>query len=180
MNTFAPDFLMTTESPARPRSVLFLCTGNSARSQIAEALMNKKANGKFVASSAGSRPAARVNPFAIRALREIGIDWTGHAPRSVDEFMGEKFDFVITVCDNAKEACPIMPGHPIHAHWGMEDPADVEGTDEQKAHAFSSARVLIGRRIDLMLALPIEKLERLTLGKRLDDIAAATSEASQP
>ncbi len=165
---------MTTESPTRPRSVLFLCTGNSARSQIAEALMNKKANGKFIASSAGSKPAERVNPFAIRALKEIGIDWTGRAPRSVDEFMGQMFDFVITVCDNAKEACPVMPGHPIHAHWGMEDPAEVEGTDDQKAHAFASTRVLLGRRIDLMLALPIEKLERLTLGKRLNQIATDT------
>jgi arsenate reductase len=168
---------MTTESPTRPRSVLFLCTGNSARSQIAEALMNKKARGRFVASSAGSHPAARVNPFAIQALRDIGIDWTGHAPRSVDELVGEKFDFVITVCDNAKEACPIMPGHPIHAHWGMEDPAEVDATDAEKTRAFTSARVLIARRIDLMLALPIEKLERLTLGKRLDEIAAETEPA---
>jgi len=158
-----------------PRSVLFLCTGNSARSQIAEALMNKKARGRFVASSAGSRPAARVNPFAVRALKEVGIDWSGHAPISVDAIMGENFDFVITVCDNAREACPILPGHPIHAHWGMEDPAEVEGTDAEKAQAFASARVLIGRRIDLMLALPIEKLERLTLGKRLDQIAAETT-----
>jgi arsenate reductase len=165
---------MTTKQPEHSRSVLFLCTGNSARSQMAEALMNKKAKAKFIASSAGSRPAARVNPFAVQALKAIGIDWAGHAPRSVDEFMGEKFDFVITVCDNAKEACPIMPGHPIHAHWGMEDPAEVEGTDAEKTQAFTAARVLIARRIDLMLALPIEKLERLTLGKRLDDIAAAT------
>ena len=165
---------MTTESPTRPRSVLFLCTGNSARSQIAEALMNKKAHGRFVASSAGSRPAARVNPLAIRTLKEIGIDWAGHEPRSVDEFLGQKFDFVITVCDNAKEACPVLPGHPVHAHWGMEDPAEVEGTEAEQAHAFTAARVLIGRRIDLMLALPVEKLERLTLGKRLDQIATGT------
>ena len=80
---------MTTESPTRPRSVLFLCTGNSARSQIAEALMNKKAKGRFIASSAGSKPAERVNPLAIQALKDIGIDWTGHAPRSVDEFLGQ-------------------------------------------------------------------------------------------
>lgn len=165
---------MTTESPARPRSVLFLCTGNSARSQIAEALMNKKARGRFVAYSAGSRPAPRVNPFAIQALKEVGIDWAGHAPRSVDAFAGEKFDFVITVCDNAREACPVLPGHPVHAHWGMEDPAEVEGTDVEKTQAFTAARILIGRRIDLMLALPIEKLERLTLGKHLDQIAADT------
>jgi arsenate reductase (thioredoxin) len=169
---------MTTESPTRPRSVLFLCTGNSARSQIAEALMNKKARGRFAASSAGSRPATRVNPLAIQALKEIGIDWAGHEPRSIDSIIGQKFDFVITVCDNAKEACPILPGHPIHAHWGMEDPAEVEGTDAEKAHAFASARVLIGRRIDLMLALPIEKLERLTLGSRLNEIASETDSRS--
>lgn len=166
---------MTTESPTRRHSVLFLCTGNSARSQIAEALLNKKAHGRFIAASAGSRPAARVNPFAIQALREIGIDWAGHEPCSIDAIIGQRFDFVITVCDNAKEACPILPGHPIHAHWGMEDPAEVEGTDAEKAHAFAAARVLIGRRIDLMLALPIEKLERLTLGGRLNEIAAGTT-----
>lgn len=136
--------------------------------------MNRKARGRFVASSAGSRPAARVNPFAIEALREVGIEWNGHSPRSVDDFMGEKFDFVITVCDKAKEACPVLPGHPIHAHWGMEDPADVEGTDADKSHAFAAARTLIARRIDLMLALPIEKLQRVTLGKRLDEIATQT------
>ncbi len=141
---------------------------------MAEAIMNKKARGRFVASSAGSHPAARVHPLAVQALHDIGIDWHGHSPRSVDELLGEKFDFVITVCDNAKEACPIMPGHPVHAHWGMEDPAQVEGTDAEKAHAFAVARVLIGRRIDLMLALPIGKLDRLTAGPPLQEIAAQT------
>jgi arsenate reductase len=141
---------------------------------MAEAIMNRKAHGKFIASSAGSRPAPRVNPFAIQALKAIGIDWAGHEPRSTDSFTGQNFDFVITVCDNAKEACPIFPGHPIHAHWGMEDPAEIEGTDAEKSQAFTTARVLIARRIDLMLALPIEKLERLTIGKRLDAIATET------
>jgi arsenate reductase len=158
-----------------PWRVLFLCTGNSARSQMAEALMNVRARGRLTAESAGSRPAPRVNPFAIQALHEVGIDWTGRSPRSVDTLMGERFDFVITVCDNAKEACPILPGHPVHAHWGMEDPAEVEGTDAQKAQAFTAARVLIARRIDLMLALPVEKLKSLTLGKQLDEIAADTA-----
>ena len=143
---------------------------------MAEAIMNRRAGGQFDASSAGSRPAARVNPFAIQALKAIGIDWAGHEPRSIDSFMGEQFDFVITVCDNAKEACPIFPGHPIHAHWGMEDPAEAEGTDAEKTQAFTAARVLISRRIDLMLALPIEKLERISLGKRLDEIAAETQQ----
>ena len=158
----------------RPHTVLFLCTGNSARSQIAEALMNRKAQGKFVASSAGSHPAPRVNPLAVEALRAVGIDWAGHEPRGFDSLAGKKFDFVITVCDNAKEACPVLPGHPVHAHWGMEDPAEVEGSDAEKKRAFVAARSLLSRRIDLMLALPVEKLKRVTLGKRLDDIAAAT------
>ena len=165
---------MTTESPTRPPSFLFLCTGNSARSQIAEALVNRKAMGRFIASSAGSHPVARVNPFAVEALREVGIDWDGHSPRSIESLGGARFDFVITVCDNAKEACPIFPGHPIHAHWRMDDPADVEGTDVQKTRAFTATRVLLARRIDLMLALPIEKLQRLTLGQRLNAIATET------
>ena len=169
---------MTNESPRGPHRVLFLCTGNSARSQMAEALMNVKARGRFVAESAGSQPVARVNPFAIDALRQGGIEWSGHAPRNVDGLTERQWDFVITVCDRAKESCPILPGHPIHAHWGMEDPAEVEGTDEQKRHAFLVALQLIARRIDLMLALPIEKLERFALEQRLGAIADATAPGS--
>jgi arsenate reductase (thioredoxin) len=98
-------------------------------------------------------------------------------PRSVDGLVDQHWDFVITVCDKAKEACPILPGHPVHAHWGMEDPAEVEGSDEAKTLAFTAARVLLARRIDLMLALPIEKLRLVSLGKRLDEIAAETQPA---
>ncbi|MFI5310428.1 MAG: arsenate reductase ArsC [Gemmatimonadales bacterium] len=170
---------MTTESPRPPHRVLFLCTGNSARSQMAEALLNQKARGRFEAESAGSQPADRVNPLAIEALRKVGIEWKGHAPRSVDGLTRQHWDFVITVCDRAKEACPILPGHPIHAHWGMEDPAEAEGTDEQKLHAFVVARQLIARRLDLMLALPIEKLERLALEQRLRAIAGQTAGATE-
>ena len=161
----------------RPHSVLFLCTGNSARSQMAEALMNRKSQGKFVASSAGSHPASRVNPFAIQALHEVGIDWKGHEPREIDSLAGQQFDFVITVCDNAREACPVLPGHPIHAHWGMEDPASVDGSDAEKSRAFTAARTLLARRIDLMLALPVDKLKRVTLGRRLEEIGAETEPA---
>lgn len=158
-----------------PHRVLFLCTGNSARSQMAEALLNQKAKGRFAAESAGSQPAARVNPFAIEALRQIGIEWQGHAPRGSDGLENTDWDFVITVCDRAREACPILPGHPIHAHWGMEDPAEAQGTDAEKQRAFNEARILIGRRIDLMLALPIEKLERVSLTRRLTEIGTTTS-----
>ena len=131
--------------------------------------MNRKARGRFEAHSAGSHPAARVNPLAIEALRQVGIEWKGHEPRSVDGLAHEPWDFVITVCDRAKESCPILPGHPIHAHWGMEDPAEAEGTDAQKCQAFVAARQLIGRRLDLMLALPIEKLERFALEQLTED-----------
>ncbi len=147
--------------------VLFLCTGNSARSQMAEALLNSKGRGRFHAESAGSRPADRVNPQAIETLREYNVPWSGHAPRSIDGLEREPWDFVVTVCDRAKEACPIFPGQPVLAHWGMPDPADVRGDAASKEAAFRDAFVLISRRIDLLLALPIEKLERLALEARV-------------
>jgi len=150
--------------------LLFLCTGNSARSQMAEALLNWKGRGRFHAESAGSRPADRVNPHAIETLREYDIPWTGHAPRSIDGLEREPWDFVITVCDRAKESCPIFPGQPILAHWGMPDPAEVAGDEATKRKAFEAALLLLSSRIDLLLALPIEKLERLALEARLRTI----------
>jgi protein-tyrosine-phosphatase len=153
-----------------PMQVLFLCTGNSARSQMAEALLNAKAAGRLVAESAGSRPAPRVNPLAVEALAQIGIDWRGRFPRGVDGIIGQPWDLVITVCDRAKESCPILPGHPIYAHWGMDDPAEVVGTEEEKLRAFVSARILLARRIDLLLAIPMEKLERLALERAIGEI----------
>jgi len=147
--------------------LLFLCTGNSARSQMAEALLNSKGRGRFHAESAGSRPADRVNPHAIATLRDYDIPWAGHAPRSIDGLEREPWDFVITVCDRAKESCPIFPGQPILAHWGMPDPADVAGDEVTKRKAFEAAFFLLSRRIDLLLALPIEKLERLALEARV-------------
>jgi arsenate reductase len=128
---------------------------------MAEALFNARSGGTIAASSAGSRPAPRVNPYAIRALKEIGIDWAGHEPRSVDEYIAERFDLVITVCDNAKEACPIFPGAPAMLHWGMDDPAEVEGSDQEKALAFASARDRLAERIDDYL-----KKKNLTAGLR--------------
>jgi arsenate reductase len=150
-----------------PYRVLFLCTGNSARSQIAEALLSRRGRGRFAAESAGSRPAAQVNPLAVEALREIGIGWSGRTPRGVDGLETEHWDFVITVCDRAREACPIFPGQPVLAHWGMADPADVAGSEEHRLAAFRQAVILLGRRIDLFLALPVEKLEHLALEARV-------------
>lgn len=147
--------------------ILILCTGNSARSQIAEALFVTKGAGRFVAASAGSRPAARVNPFAVAVLAEAGIDWTGKTPRGMDGLETEPWDFVITVCDRARESCPYFPAQPVLAHWGMPDPAEVEGSDEVKLAAFRDTLITLGRRIDLLLALPVEKLERLALEARV-------------
>jgi arsenate reductase (thioredoxin) len=127
--------------------LLFVCTGNSARSQMAEAILNAKGKGRIEARSAGSQPAAQVHPSAIATLREFQIPWSGHAPRSVEGLEREHWDFVITVCDRAKESCPIFPGHPTLAHWSIPDPADVGGD-------FRAAFLDLSRRIDLLLALP--------------------------
>ena len=157
-------------SGTRPLRVLFLCTGNSARSQIAEALLGKRGAGRFVAGSAGSHPAARVNPLAVRVLSEAGIEWAGRRPKGFEAVQHEDWDFVITVCDRAKEACPIFPGRPVQAHWGMPDPAEVEGTEEQKLAAFRDAYRVINRRVDLFLALPMDTLERWALEERVKRI----------
>lgn len=150
--------------------VLFLCTGNSARSQMAENILNRKGRGKFVAESAGSHPAAHVNPLAVEALERHGYFWTGGRPRGLDGLTGQDWDFVITVCDRAKEACPFFPGQPVIAHWGMPDPAAVEGTEDEKRRAFDDTLLTISRRLDLFLALPMDKLSRLALENRLKDI----------
>src|SRR6266702_4376664 len=154
--------------------VLFLCTRNSARSQMAEALLNWKGKAWFQAERAGSRPDGCVYPYAVETLREHGIPWSGHPPRGIDGLERQRWDFVITVCDRAKEACPIFPGQPVLAHWGMPDPAEVEGDGAAKRAAFRGAFVLISRRIDLLLALPLEKLERLALEAQVRAIGRAT------
>ena len=157
-------------SSSTPLRVLILCTGNSARSQIAEALLAHKGAGRFEVASAGSRPASRVNPVAVEVLREVGISWDGKVPKGLDGLDAQRWDFVITVCDRAKEACPIFPGTPILAHWGMPDPAEVEGTDDARRRAFRETLLVLGRRIDLLLALPIAKLERLALEREVRSI----------
>jgi arsenate reductase len=140
---------------------------------MAEAILNRKGRGRFIAESAGSQPAAHVNPYAVEALREAGIDWSGHQPLGIDDLEPRSWDIIITVCDNAREACPIFPGQPAQAHWGMEDPATVAGDVETKRRAFREALQLISERIDLMLALPVDKLDSLTLQERLRDIGKA-------
>jgi arsenate reductase (thioredoxin) len=154
--------------------VLFLCTGNSARSQMAEAALNQRGGGRFVAESAGSEPAAQVNPLALDALRDAGIRWQGHPPRGLDTLEQEEWDIVITVCDHAREACPVFPGHPVVAHWGMTDPAAVEGDPERKRHAFREALRLINQRLNLLLALPAGPFDRRMLQHRVRDIGQSS------
>lgn len=155
-------------------NVLFLCTGNSARSILAESVLNKDGGGKFRAFSAGSHPKGEVNPLAIETLAGHRYPTDGLRSKSWDEFAAPgapKLDFVFTVCDNAAgEACPVWPGQPMTAHWGIEDPAAVEGTDAAKRVAFGNALRYIKLRIAAFSALPVESLERLSLIRKLRDI----------
>jgi len=144
-----------------PIRVLVLCTGNSARSQIAEALLNTQGQGRFFAESAGSHPAARVNPLATAVLAEVGIDWSGRSPRAVAEIDQSGWDLVLTVCDDAQEACPVFPGGTVMVHWGQPDPAGVAGPDEERMEAFRSALAVLRGRVAQLVALP---LTRETLG----------------
>ena len=155
------------------QDVLFLCRDNAALGPMAEALLNWRGKQWFQAESAGSRPAGGVNPYAVATLREYGIPWAGHPPRGIDGLERQRWDFVITVCDRAKESCPIFPGQPVLAHWGMADPAEVEGDEATKQAAFRNAFLLLSRRIDLLLALPLGELERLALAARVRAIGTA-------
>ena len=160
-------------------NVLFLCTGNSARSILAEAHLNVAAKGRFVAYSAGSKPGGRVNPFALELLQKNRIDISAARSKSWDEFEtpdSPKMDFVFTVCDNAAaETCPFWPGQPLTAHWGVADPAAVQGGDEDKRRAFLVAFKELSTRINLLLSLPMDKLDRLALKKKLDEIGKTDS-----
>jgi arsenate reductase len=157
-------------------NVLFLCTGNSARSIMAEGLLNNmpSARGRFRAFSAGTHPKGAVNPFALEVLREHHIATEGLRSKSWNEFEGDgapALDFVFTVCDQAAaEPCPLWPGHPATAHWGVPDPAAVEGTDEQKRDAFREALDVLRRRIERLVALPVERVHAAMLETEIEDI----------
>lgn len=163
---------MATEQ--RPFNVLFLCTGNSARSIIAESVLRHVGTGRFISHSAGSHPAGTVNPFALEFLHNNRLPTDDMRSKNWEEFAqpgSPPLDFVFTVCDNAAgEVCPVWPGQPMTAHWGVPDPAAVEGTDEQKRKAFSNTGHILLNRIRLFVSLPLAKLDRLTLAKRLSDI----------
>jgi arsenate reductase len=161
----------------RVYNVLFLCTGNSARSILAEAILNDRGSGRFRAFSAGSHPKGAVHPQALALLERMGLSTAGLRSKAWDEFAQPgtpRLDFVFTVCDNAAgEVCPIWPGQPMSAHWGQPDPAAVEGTDLEKANAFREAFRTLGRRIDLFLSLPLATLDRLALGNKVREIGNA-------
>ena len=158
----------------RTWNVLFLCTGNSARSTLAEATLNAMGRGRFKAWSAGSHPAGKVNPFALELLQKNRLPTEDLRSKNWDEFAradAPALDFVFTVCDNAAgEVCPVWPGQPMTAHWGVPDPAAVEGSDEAKRKAFFTAWSQLQHRISIFASLPLDKLDRLSLKQRLDEI----------
>ncbi len=158
-------------------NILFLCTGNSARSIMAEVLMNHHPKGRFRAYSAGSHAVGQVNPFALELLRRKGFAVDAPRSKNWDEFAqldAPQMDFVITVCDRAAgEVCPVWPGQPLTAHWGFEDPAAAQGPDAAKRKVFEKVFIEIARRIELLLALPLDKLDRLALEKKVREIGRA-------
>lgn len=158
----------------RPYNVLFLCTGNSARSILAEAVLNAEGQGRFHAYSAGSFPKGAINPLTLALLHQSGLSTDGLRSKSWDEFVrpgAPEMDFVFTVCDDAAgEVCPVWPGQPVTAHWGLPDPAAAAGTEAERMQAFREALRVITNRIRVFAALPFEKLDRLKLKTHLDDI----------
>lgn len=160
-----------------PYNVLFIGTGNSARCVMAEAILNHAGQGRFRAHSAGAFPKAEVHPLALDELRAMQIPVPESRSRSWSEFAqadAQEMDFIFTVCDDAAgEVCPVWPGQPLTAHWGIPDPAAVQGSTSEREHAFRSAALAMKRRIDLMLALPLEKLDRMSIHQHIRDIGAA-------
>jgi protein-tyrosine-phosphatase len=171
----------------RVYSVLFLCTGNSARSIIAEAILSKVGAGRFRALSAGSQPKGKVNPETLRLLQGLGYDTSGFRSKSWGEFAkpdAPALDFVFTVCDNAAgETCPVWPGQPMTAHWGIPDPAEATGTPAEIALAFKDAYRMLHQRIGVFTALPLRALDQLSLQRKLNEIGrmtGATAKAAEP
>jgi protein-tyrosine-phosphatase len=164
-------------------NVLFLCTGNSARSIIAEAIMNRVDPGKFKGYSAGSMPKGQVHPLTINLLNKLNYDTTGLRSKSWEEFSAPdapKMDFVFTVCDNAaNEVCPFWPGQPMTAHWGVPDPVAAEGNESQRALAFADTYRMLNNRISIFTSLPLKSLDSLTLQQHLDDIGRTTADVTR-
>ena len=164
---------------SEPYNVLFLCTGNSARSVFGEYLLRQIGGSRFESFSAGSFPTGKVNPFAIEILRDVyNIDARDARSKSWEEFEKVELDFVITVCDNARESCPLWPGQPIIAHWGLEDPAEAKGSQEEIRRVFRDTAYQLQRRIELFVGLPLERLDRLELKQLVSEIGNRHAEAN--
>ncbi|MBB3398318.1 arsenate reductase ArsC [Rhizobium sp. BK060] len=168
----------------RVYNVLFLCTGNSARSILAESILNAEGKGRFKAYSAGSQPKGKVNPYALKELQAQGYPSTGFRSKGWDEFAepgAPEMDFIFTVCDSAAgEACPVWIGHPMTAHWGVEDPAAVEGSEVDKGRAFAQAARFLKNRITAFLSLPLSSIDKLALETHLHQIGAMEGATLQP
>ena len=159
---------------SKPYNFLFLCTGNSARSIFGEYLLRRLGGSRFQVFSAGSFPTGKVNPLAIQVLKDVyNLDASEARSKSWEEFKDVEFDFVVTVCDNARETCPIWPGQPIVAHWSSPDPAAVEGTEAEKYRAFKEVAFQINRRLQLFTSLPLEKLDPLKLSAAIREIGSS-------
>ena len=159
---------------SKPYKFLFLCTGNSARSIFGEYILRRLGGSRFQVFSAGSFPTGKVNPFAIQVLKDVyNIDASEARSKSWEEFNDIEFDFVVTVCDNARETCPVWPGQPIVAHWSSPDPAAVEGSDSEKYRAVKEVAFQINRRLQLFTSLPLEKLDRHKLGAAIREIGSS-------
>lgn len=168
---------------SRPLNVLFLCTHNSSRSIIAEAVLNRLGEGRFQAYSAGSQPSGRVHPYALALLQNVGYETAHLRSKSWEEFTAPQapnLDFVFTVCDNAaNEVCPVWPGQPISAHWGLPDPSAAPGTESERRFAFADTHRMLHQRISTFVSLPIVSLDKLSLQKRLDDIGSSDAVSAE-
>jgi arsenate reductase (thioredoxin) len=167
-----------------PLNVLFLCTGNSARSIMAECILNREGRGKFAGFSAGSHPKGEVHPLALNLLRKTNYDISNLRSKSWEEFASSKapkLDFVFTVCDDAaNEACPVWPGQPMTAHWGLPDPAKAEGTDGERHFAFADTMRMLNQRISIFVNLPLDALSRMSLKRHLDAIGRSGAVTKEP
>jgi arsenate reductase (thioredoxin) len=175
---------MPDHSEQNPFNVLFLCTGNSARSIMAEVILNRAGQGKFKAFSAGSQPKGQIHPYTLDLLRKLNYDVRGLRSKSWKEFSGPdapKLDFVFTVCDNAaRETCPVWPGQPMTAHWGVPDPAEATGNEAEVRFAFADAFRMLNNRINIFMSLPLRSLDQLSLQRQLDAIGKTKDAGGKP
>lgn len=171
---------MTIDTPARaPLRVLFLCTRNSARSQFAEALLERKGRDRFQVESAGAEPAAQVHPLTVETLRRVGTEWDDRRPKGLESVSEQGWDLVITVCEKAHESCPRLPGRPVTAHWSVPDPEEAEGERPVREAAFWDAFTILTRRIDLLCALPDRKLRGLALKAAMREMGESEPPAAE-